>query len=568
MENHERSGFVQLRLPWIIAVAALVLYLVTLNRWVSLASLPVVSNITDPNAPPPLSGPLHFVLTYPFRWLPPGAQLIGLNLFAAACGALTLALLARSVALLPHDRTREQRQRERSEFSLLSIPAAWAPPLFAALVCGLQLTFWEHATAATGEMLDLLLFAYLIRCLLEYRIDQRESWLTRMALVYGLATTNNYALIAYFPGFLAALIWIKGKSFFEFRFFKRMLGWGVAGLALYLLLPLVTALSEHSGTDFGTSLRLQLAAQKNALQMFPRYLLLTIGLTSLLPVLVIAIRWPSSFGDISAAGSIITNIMFRVVHGMFLIAGLWVAFDAPFSPRARMDKLVQQADDVATGIPMLSLYYLGALCIGYFTGYYLLVFGKDLEKKWQRVSGTAQMLNRLITGLVGIAMVGVPAGLVFKNFPVMRESNGTLLHEFARSVSEHLSGPNAVALCDQPYILALVQSGLTQFDRTAEKLVADTRLLPYAAYQRVLHERFPQRWPEVPDGASRGGVLDPSFLIYRVTELSRTGDTFYLHPSFGYYFETVFVEPHGPIYKLSAYATKCRHSTAIDACAH
>src|SRR5206468_10690765 len=132
----------------------------------------------------PHQAPLFFVLTFPFRWLPAGWQAIALNAFSAVCAALTLALLARSVMLLPHDRTHEQRQRERSEFSLLSIPAAWLPPLFAALVCGLQSTFWEHATAATGEMLDLLLFAYVIRCLLAYRSDTRESWLTRSALVY------------------------------------------------------------------------------------------------------------------------------------------------------------------------------------------------------------------------------------------------------------------------------------------------------------------------------------------------------------------------------------------------
>ena len=31
-------------------------------------------------------------------------------------------------------------------------------------------------------MLDLLLFAYVIRCLLEYRINDRESWLLRAVL--------------------------------------------------------------------------------------------------------------------------------------------------------------------------------------------------------------------------------------------------------------------------------------------------------------------------------------------------------------------------------------------------
>src|SRR6266498_5398945 len=205
METHEKSGFARTRLPWLIVAAALVVYVLTLNRWVSLASLPVIAGVASKDVVPPLNGRLHFLVSLPFRWLPAARQAVGLNLFAAICGALTLGLLARSVALLPHDRTREQRQREREEFGLLSIPTAWLPPLFAAVICGLPLSFWEHAAAATGEMLDLLLFAYVIRCLLEYRIDQRESWLTRSALVCVIAATNNYAMIGFFPVYLAAL---------------------------------------------------------------------------------------------------------------------------------------------------------------------------------------------------------------------------------------------------------------------------------------------------------------------------------------------------------------------------
>jgi len=56
--------------------------------------------------------------------------------------------------------------------------------VLAVLVCGLQLTFWEHATVGSSEMLDLLMFAYVVRCLLEFRIAGRDSWLFRAAFVY------------------------------------------------------------------------------------------------------------------------------------------------------------------------------------------------------------------------------------------------------------------------------------------------------------------------------------------------------------------------------------------------
>ena len=46
---------------------------------------------------------------------------VALNLFSAVCAALTLGLLARSVAILPHDRTDAQREREHSDFSFLTI---------------------------------------------------------------------------------------------------------------------------------------------------------------------------------------------------------------------------------------------------------------------------------------------------------------------------------------------------------------------------------------------------------------------------------------------------------------
>ena len=243
-KDENPHGFIRARLPWVVAGGALLLFLFTLNHWVNLRSLPVAAKITGWDWTLPAQWPLFFTLTYPFRFLPPGIQPIALNAFTAVCAALSLALLARSVALLPHDRTHEQRTRERSEFSMLSIPLAWVPALLAVLVCGLQLTFWEHATAITGEAVDLLVFAYAIRCLLEFRVSQKESWLSKLALVYGLGVTNNWAMIGFFPLFLTAIVWIKGLRFFDPGFLLRMSGLGIAGLLLYLLLPAVWSSRE------------------------------------------------------------------------------------------------------------------------------------------------------------------------------------------------------------------------------------------------------------------------------------------------------------------------------------
>ena len=553
METQVRSGFVQSRLPWLIAAAALVVYGLSLNRWASLSSLPNVTGVAARELTPPISEPVRFLLFLPFRWLPVAWQPVGLNLFAAVCAALTLGLLARSVALLPQDRTREQRQRERSEHSLLSIPAAWAPPLFATLVCGLQLSFWEHATAATGEMLDLLFFAYVVRCLLEFRIDQRESWLTRSALVYGIAATNNYAMIGIFPVYVAALLWIRGRSFFNFRFMARMFGWGTAGLTLYLLLPLLNAASAEPGFTFWQSLRFELAGQKNVLSAPElRSIAFWAALTSLLPLLIMGIRWPGSFGDTSAAGAVLTRITFHVVHGVFFAAGIWVAFDAPFCARTLVDrKLLQQMDDPFSGISFLTLYYLGAICLGYFAGYFLLVFGKETAKTWQKVPAAARLLNRAVTAVIWAVVLAVPAGLLYKNGPLIQASDGLLLREFARLTALGLPARDAIALCDQPYILSLVQTD----SRHSRPVLADTRLLPYTAYQQSLHKQFSARWPEPPPAETTGPAIDPAYLTYEISALARSNEVYYLHPSFGYYFEPLYLIPHGLVYQLAPYAT-------------
>ena len=55
-------------------------------------------------------------------------------------------------------------------------------------------------------MLDILLFAYIVRCLLEYRIDGRESQLFRAAVIYGAAMSNNWLMGGFLPVFVAGRI--------------------------------------------------------------------------------------------------------------------------------------------------------------------------------------------------------------------------------------------------------------------------------------------------------------------------------------------------------------------------
>src|SRR5882724_4528344 len=402
-EVSPRNGFVSAILPWVVATGALAIYLLTLNPWISLSNLLQVGKLSGWTWQPDLSEPLYWLLTYPLRWLPPNTIPIALNLLSSLCAALALALLARSVALLPHDRTHEQRQREHGEFSLLSIRMAWLPPVLAALVCGLQLTFWEHATAASGEMLNLLLFAYAIRCVLEFRIDERESWLNRAALVYGLGMTNNWAMIGFFPLFLVALVWIRGLSFFNLGFLGRMFLYGLVVLVPYLLLPLVQSWSDISAIPFWVGLKSNLGNQEGTLAMLfkkSRQTVALLGLTSVVPLFFVGIRWASYFGDTSKLGVALGTIMVHLVNAFFLVACTWVALDPPFSPR-----------NIGFGFPFLTFYYLGALSIGYFSGYFLLVFREKNDhssERSRRKRGYLPLVNSAITCAVLLLLVAAP----------------------------------------------------------------------------------------------------------------------------------------------------------------
>ena len=192
----EREKFVKKLLPWIAAGTLLLVYLLTMSHWISFSNAGLVSQLAGWTWPQNNLMPVTLLLTFPLRWLPVTGLPLALNFLSVLAATATVFLLARSVALLPHDRTQAQRERERSEFSFLTIPTGWVPPVLAVLVAGLQLTFWENAVVGTSEMIDLLIFAYVVRCLLEFRVDDRTLWLHRAALVYGAGMANNWLMIA------------------------------------------------------------------------------------------------------------------------------------------------------------------------------------------------------------------------------------------------------------------------------------------------------------------------------------------------------------------------------------
>ena len=542
-----RAGFVASKLPWIIGAAALIIFLATLNQWVNLRSLGYVARIAGWENELPMQWPLFYTLTFPFRFLPAGIQPIALNLFSLGCATLTVVLLARSVALLPHDRTHDQRIRERSEFSLLTIPFAWAPVVLACGALGLQLTFWENATSLTGEMLDLLCFAYVIRCLLEFRISHRDRWLHKMAFIYGLAVTNNWAMIGFFPLFLGAVIWIKGVRFFDPGFLGKSVLCGLAGLLLYLLLPAVWMMKGEDFTFFEV-LRANWISQKMYLIDIKAYRnrAFLLGLTSILPVIVMGIRWRTHEGDTNAAASFLSNVAFRVIHLFLLVACIWITFDPKYSPRA-----------LGLSLSYLTFYYLGALAIGYFSGYALLVFTEAPRRGRTREDAVGKLLNSVLRVAVLIVALLVPAGLIYKNFGRVRGENGEVMRNFAARIVESIPAPPAYLFADRDdaHVLSLVQGHLEKAGKVEGYVFVNSGVLELPQYHQKLRKRHGERWPIRADAEEEfGAAISQPELQALILSLAATNAVAYLHPSFGYFFEAVYPRVNGESYRVYPFA--------------
>ena len=550
IQTDPRKNFVPRIWPWLLAAAMLLVYWLTLNRWVSAFNLPAVAKVSGWMWQPEVLNPLTFLVTYPIRWLPTPAIPLALNLFSAMCAALTLCLLARSVALLPHDRTDAQRKRETSVFSFLTMGSAWLPPLLAVAVCGLQLTFWERATNWTGEMFDLLLFAVVIWSLLEYRLGEREWRLFVAAFVFGAGMTDDWGMAGFLPPFLVVIVWLRGFDFFNLRFLGRMLLCALAGMLFYLLLPLLAVGSHKVPVTFWQILKFNLSPQYGALKTYFTFGLhpqqhleyVSLLLAYLMPLFMMAFRWKSSFGDSSRTGTALASFIFHLLHGLFLAGCIWMMFDPPFSPRLK-------------GFGLM-FYYLMALSAGYYSGYFLLVFGKKVARQRGRQSEPLAWLNGPVVAGVWLLVVVAVAGLACRNAPQIRDTNGDTLRHYASLVEEKLPAAGGYLLSDDSQQLALVRSALVRDGRARDFVPLETQLLVVPAYHRFLHRNFPQRWPEIVS-ATQTNLLNPVGLIQVLTMLSRTNNLsttftnlYYLQPSFGYYFEQFYLEPHGLVYKM------------------
>lgn len=549
-------------LPWLLAGGMLLVYIRTLDYRVSLENLRPIARLTGIDWVADISAPVTYAVTYPIRWLPPAAIPFAANFFTACCAALTLMLLARSTALLPHDRTQAQRQRNPDRHGLLSIGNAWLPPTLAVLVCGLQLSFWENAIGMTGEMFNLLLLALMVWCLLEFRRTEKKSWLLLLAFLNGLGVANNWAMVAFLPGFLLAVLWLKG--FFNFfrpayvaAFLKQgtnvlhyslplaMLACWAAGAVWFVLMPLLVSRSQTNHLDFWPDVIFGLRTYQAMLTLVPLRTEILLGMTSVFPIAFMGIRWNRLIRDPNPGVIIVAETLFHLIHAFFLFICLWATLGSPLSPRHLLPQF-----------PCLPLYFLMALSVGYYSGYFLLVFAPRSDKSSRREHRQATPLHQGSLAAVVLLAVLVPAGLAHGNLREILRRKTDALAGYFEDLEKSLPGKGSVILSEDSMRLQYLGTRLCETGRQSDYLLIDTGLLArFPSYFRFLDARNPQFGIAAGLTNQVTEITNPAVLMNWVSRQAGKHELYFLHPFAGVLGEYFFPRSKGLFFHLEPYAT-------------
>ncbi len=160
-----------------------------------------------------------------------------------------------------------------------------------------------------------------------------------------------------------------------------------------------------------------------------------------------------------------------------------------------------------------------------------------------------QLAKSLVVVSVWALTAVTATGLIYRNLPQILTTNDETLRKYASFAEENLPHSSTIVLSDDPGNMYLVQEALAQDHRAKDFLLLDTHSLTSPAYFRFLHKKFPKKWPDVVS-AKETRPVNPMILIGLLNTLAKTNELYYLHPSFGYYFEQFYMEPHGLVYKL------------------
>jgi tetratricopeptide (TPR) repeat protein len=527
------------RFPIQVTIAAFIFYLVSLCHGVTVNSLGLTAKVAAWDWTPIVGQPLLWLLTLPLRLLPEAWIPLGLNVFSALTAALTLGLLTRTIQLLPWDWPWPEKKRWITVF----------PVLLACGLCGLELNFWQEATAASGEMLQLLLLAAAVWLLLEYRASRKIRWLEAAVFVWGLGMAENWVMQLTLPLFVAGIIWLEGINFFQRRFVLRLAILGLAGFAVYAVLPLANSLAPQSPLSFSEAWLASLKQSKQTLMglyhLFwraHRMLAVAAVLYFSVPLLACLVRLRDEGTANKFGVERFQTWLYRGLKVLLLLACIWLAFD----PSTGLRQILQRQSGIL--LPLLTLDYLSALGAAFLAGNLLLIAQRPLPPTdYLPPSPLAKIpWRRLAVPTAALLLALVAVGLVARNSAAIGRMNFHPLERFGELVIKSLPTDGGVMLSDQPQKLVAWQAALARHPGGQKWQSVDTRLLPLPTYRARLDRRQPGGWLT---DTNRHNLTPPE-TIRLLEQQARTNRLFYLHYTSGLLCERFYLEPAGAVYEL------------------
>ena len=525
-------------LPVRIFLGALAFYVATLSFEATINSLPLTLKVAGLDWTPFASQPVLWLMTLPLKCLPVSWLAFSLNLMSAILAALILGLLARTVQLL------QQRWQWK-----VSLPKPGLLPIFLACVlCGLEINFWQEATAATGEMLDLALLATAIWLLIEFETGRNFQWLEGAALVWGVGITENWLMLAALPLLAAYTVLLWWKQAIKGPQVLRLMAWGAAGLLFFALLPTINGLAPNPPRTLGQSWvfsfkqTLHPAAQVyhfwHQQWMAHRAKACVLALYFLLPVLVFAVRLPSEEYPYRRIEERILIWLFRRLQFLLLLACVWLAFDPPAGLR---QLIARQGGDL---MPLLTWDYVNALGAAFLAGHFLVAMRHKTKKQLEL--NAIPWLERVEKLGVVLVMVLIAVSLVVVNFPAVRQFNVHRLGRFGDLAVASLPVKTGIMFSDEPQELGVFKLALARQGKERDWLAVNAEQLPSVSYRAWLESRMPLGWV----GETTRRDLKPDELIQLLKRIAQTNSLCYLHPSYGQMFEHFYLEPVGSVFTM------------------
>ena len=233
------------------------------------------------------------------------------------------------------------------------------------------------------------------------------------------------------------------------------------------------------------------------------------------------------------------------MHGFFLAACLLTALDAPVSPRHLQPLFA-----------CLPLYFLTALGIGYFSGFFLVAFEPESKRSRHYASVSTAQLSMASVIAVSCLVLVVPRLLTYKNLPLIHRQRNTALEGYPGALLRALPARGAIIMSEDATRLRWLEVTLIRAGKASDYTLVDTALLThFSGYLPYLDRQHPDFKLMASLTNQTAEITSPPVLTQWIQNLAHAHELYLMHPFVGYLAEVFYAQPRELLYQLRPYPT-------------